>query len=315
MRKWLILILLAAGLIFPVQATAQASLSIDRMEVDIWPEYDRPEVLVIYHVFLPANTTFPAQVTLRIPAAAGEPYNVAVRDADQNLYTVDYTRTEEGEWALISFPTSRSEIQFEYYDPALKKDAAARSFTYRWPGDYPVKSLAIQVQQPVGASAMQISPSLGSGLTGGDGLVYFNAQVGEVPAGNPFEVSFTYQKNDDALSAQSIKVEPAGPVSTETAGRTNFDQYLPWVLGVLGLILIAGGGLWYYQSQSRLRAEPATRRRHAPTARETSRARRTDAVSGMNAVEEDEFIYCHQCGRRAAPADRFCRACGAELRK
>ncbi len=301
MRKWMMWLLLAAILILPGQAAAQANLAIDRMEVDIWPEYDRAEVLVIYHVFLPASTALPAQVTLRIPAAASEPYNVAVRDADGNLYTVDYTRTQEGEWALISFSSPRSEMQFEYYDPGLIRDGAGRSFTYRWPGDYPVNSLSIQVQQPVGASAMEISPSLGAGLKGTDGLVYYNAQVGEVPADNPFEVSLKYQKSDDALSVQTIKVEPAGPVSTETAGRTNFSQYLPWVLGALGLILLLGGGTWYYQSRNRLQAEPS-RRRH------------TASTRPANAAEEDNDIYCHQCGRRAGPGDRFCRACGAELR-
>jgi hypothetical protein len=301
MRKWFLWAILIAVFLLPQAAVAQAGLVIDRLEVDIWPEYDRPEALVIYHLFLTADTALPTDITLRIPAAAGEPYNVAVRDTDGNLYVVDYTRQVDGEWALITFTAPRSEVQFEYYDPGLQKNGPGRTFVYHWPGDYPVNDLSIQVQQPVGASAMEISPNLGAGLTGTDGMIYYNAKVGEVPENNPFEVSLRYQKPDDALSVQTIKVEPSGPISQDTAGRTNFSQYLPWILGALGVILLVGGGIWYYQSQ------------HPPQTA-AARRRHTGAVKTVPGDQETDELYCFQCGRRAGPGDRFCRTCGAPLR-
>lgn len=301
MRRWLVLILLALILIMPAAAAAQAEITIERMEVDLWPEYDRPDVLVIYHIFLPATTVFPAELSLRIPAAAGDPYNVAVRDTDGNLYVVDYTRQVEGEWARVTFTSERPEIQFEYYDPGLERTSGARSYVYRWPGDYAVTNLFIQVQQPVGAGEMQISPPLGAGLAGTDGMVYYSSMEGTIPDGTPFEVSIQYQKADDSLSVQTLRVEPSGPISAQTAGRTNFSQYLPWVAGALGLILLGGGGLWFYQSRRQGQISPARRRHSAPARPDTA--------------QSDGDVYCHQCGRRAAAGDRFCRACGAELRQ
>jgi len=69
--------------------------------------------------------------------------------------------------------------------------------------------MAIQVQQPLGATQMSITPSLGAGVTGEGGLVYYNGQVGAVTANTKFKVFLSYQKSDDSLSAPALKSNPA----------------------------------------------------------------------------------------------------------
>lgn len=64
---------IAAMALLPWSAFAQGNLTLSSVEVDLWPEYDQPAVLVIYRVVLPASVVLPADLTLRIPAAAGEP--------------------------------------------------------------------------------------------------------------------------------------------------------------------------------------------------------------------------------------------------
>jgi uncharacterized OB-fold protein len=64
--------------------------------------------------------------------------------------------------------------------------------------------------------------------------------------------------------------------------------------------LIVGGVVWYLQS-GKGKEEERSRRRHrlAPV-------KEPESTGG--------YVYCHQCGKRAGPGDRFCRACGAKLR-
>jgi hypothetical protein len=302
-HTFLLLVMITLALAPFHLAGAQGEIKLSALEVDLWPEYDQPTLLVIYRISLLSTTSLPVDLTFRIPAAAGEPSAVAVKQTtstgEAGLFTIPYERRVEGEWGLISFTATMPEIQLEYYDPSLIKDGANRHFEYRWPGDYAVDSFVVQVQQPVAASQMQISPASGSGVPGNDGLIYYNKQIGSLPAGQSFTIKVSYQKANDELSITSLKVQPSAPVTTVTPGQNTLITILPWVLAALGLVLLVGGAVWYWQAGKSKESAPSRRRR---------------PVVEQEEVKEEGYIYCHQCGKRALPGDRFCRMCGTKLR-
>ena len=283
-------------------ASAQQNLVLPQVEVDLWPEYDRPSMLVINHILLPESVNLPLAFSFRIPAAAGTPSAVAYPQ-DGQLLTIPYEVNEAGDWVEINFQAPSRQLQIEYYDPGLVKEGSQRSFKYTWPGGYAVNSFVVQVQQPKAASNLQISPSLGSNVSESDGLVYHTAQVGSLAENQTFSITINYEKATDTLTAADLPVEPSGSLNEAAAGRFPFTSVLPWFLGALGIFLIAGGLIWYWRSGQ----EPTPRRK---------RSRQTSGNSAPPAsdLSESEYIYCHQCGKRAAPGDRFCRACGAPLR-
>jgi hypothetical protein len=291
------------ALIFsPFRVVAQTPISLRSLEVDIWPEYDHPTALVIYHIVLPAELTLPLELKIHIPTAAGEPNAVAVREADGTLLSLAYTRTVNGDWSEITFTTTMPQVQVEYYDPSLVKNGSKRTFTYQWPGDYAVEAFTIQVQQPVGASDLKLTPNMGSPATGEDGLVYYNTDAGSLAAGQSFTLSLEYTKADNALTAESLKVQPSVPVGGVSASQRVLLNILPWALGGVGLLLIAGAVVWWYW-QSGLGKSP----------RKASHRRRRLVIAPEESIPEGN-IYCHHCGKRAVPGDRFCRACGTRLR-
>jgi hypothetical protein len=303
MKKWILSLWLLLVLLLPAAAQAQTAQSLSELEIDLWPEYDRPGVLVIYRLTLSAQTVIPAQVSVRIPAAVGEPYAVAARQAEGALFNLAYERVVSGEWASIIFTATSSEIQLEYYDNTLSRTGDLRSFTYTWPGDFAIQSMVIQVQQPLDASNMRISPSFGAGVTGGDGLVYYDRQVGQVNADQTVEISFQYTKSTDTFSAQSLTVRPSGEISQGGSNGLQPSNMLWLVFGLLGAALIVGGVLWYRQTG-----------RQAERVAKPRRGRRASARKEQAVMSAEEGIYCHRCGKRAQPGDRFCRSCGTALR-
>jgi hypothetical protein len=303
MRKWLFSILLILVVLIPASTKAQDTLELSSLQIGIWPEFDKPSVLVIYQLALSPSTTLPASVSLRIPISAGDPNAVAARQVDGSLYTIDSTRQLDGQWSIISFTTPTPEVQLEYYDPGLVKDGAARHFTYTWPGDYAVSQLTIQVQQPTAATNMRISPSLGSGVVGTDGLTYFTQDIGAVTAGQTIQISLDYQKSNDVLSAETLPVESSAPIPQGASSDINLTSWLPWVLGILGAGLIIGGVIWFWQTG---RQVPGTRARH-------QRSRKSSYQSEMNIGAAGDAVYCSQCGKRAMPGDQFCRSCGSPI--
>jgi hypothetical protein len=305
MRKWVLPLLIILSLLLPLRAHAQNPVSLSSMVIEIWPEYDKPSVLVIYQMTLSSATAFPAMVSVRIPATAGEPNAVAERQADGSLYKITYTRQVAGEWATINFTTTASQLQIEYYDQGLTKSGNARHYQYVWSGDYAITQLKIQVQQPTGATNMRIAPSLGAGAVGNDNLTYYTQDIGAITAGQIIQITIDYQKASDALSAENLQVQPNAPVPQSTATDLNIiSTWLPWILGILGAGLIIGGIVWYWQT-GRQRPAPKPRRQ-----RSRAVANETEVSSGSDEAE----VYCFKCGKRASPGDQFCRSCGTPIR-
>jgi hypothetical protein len=100
---------------------------------------------------------------------------------------------------------------------------------------------------------------------------------------------------------ENLSVRSTEPLANNTVWPIDLQSILPWILGVLGLGLIVGGGLWYWQSGKQ--DKPPKRRRRSRASHEES------TVIGI-----EQGVYCHQCGKRAASGDRFCRSCGTKLR-
>ena len=288
----------------PVQAHSQAQPQFSVREIDLWPEYDQPAVLVIYKIELSPNTTFPVDLALRIPVDAGEPSAVAVGESDDSLFNVDYKMDIQGQWTYIRLKTSVPVIRLEYYDPRITKDGASRHFEYTWLGDYSTDHLLVQVQQPLGATDLVISPGMEKYQPSSDGaLTYYESDFSPLAVGALFELTIDYTKSTDEPSVVGLNVQPVVPITQNTPGRVTWlSMPLIIVLG-FGLVLVVSGGLLYSRSRGREMSLPTRKRRKA-----------IREATGLDTPAEETVVYCHQCGKRANPDDRFCRVCGTRLR-
>ena len=178
-----------------IPALAQDVTQLARLNVRLWPEYDNPEMLVIYDLTLPAGTRLPAALSLRIPASSGGPLAVASRQPDGNMVNLQYDPpVKQGDWLVINFDATTLESRLEYYDPLNKSDGA-RQYEYVWPGDYAVTDFSVEAQQPVGASGVSFSPSLGSPVTGSDGMNYYISETLSLTEGQEYRLTMNYGRN------------------------------------------------------------------------------------------------------------------------
>lgn len=302
LKRFLIFAVLLV-LLIPFGVQAQDAVRLAYLQVDLWPEYDRAEMLVILRAQLAPDITLPVDVTFRIPASVGDPNAVASRQPDGALLNAMYDLQVAGEWAYITVTATAIDLQLEYYDPQLEKVDDARHYEFAWNADYDIDEMVILVQQPVRASGMTIEPSLGEFQPGSDGLNYYIMEIGAPKAGDTVSVKVDYQKSDDTLSVESFPVQASEPINNPGGLQDiNFMNLLPWLLGGAGVLLVVGGLVWYWQSG----------RKTASTSKPTGRGRRNPV--GDSAPATGESVYCHHCGKRATSSDRFCRTCGTRLR-
>ncbi|GAB4544789.1 MAG: hypothetical protein Fur002_18310 [Anaerolineales bacterium] len=294
MRKWFLILWFAALMAFPAFAAAQSTLTLNTVKVDLWPEYDQPSMLVLIDFEAPASATLPADFDFRIPKDANV-VAAAYYGVDGSLLTApSSTRAAGAEWQTFTITLQTARGHFEYYQP-LSVSGQQRTFSYLWDEPYAVNAFQVNVLEPLDVTSLTTTPNL-SALGQKDGLNLYSGAPQKVAAGEQFTLILEYQKTTDSLvTTASQSVQPADPLNENTPGRASFTTWMPYIIGALGLILILGGGVYYWQASKGSGKSPARKR--------------------ARAASDGEDVYCPQCGSRAKSGDRFCRTCGARLRQ
>lgn len=296
MRKLLLILVVGMFLAFPISASAQSDATLSFVTVQLWPEYDQPSMLVIVDFQTASNTSFPATLTFRIPA---EVNLIAVASDAGGGQFLDHPYngpTAEGEYQTFSLTIEENKpYRFEYYQP-LSFNGEERIFSYLWDNGYAVENFQYLFLEPLDVSSATFDPTYTAQETS-NGLKYYDGAPVSLAAGEQYTLNVSYTKTTDTLVSQAQAVQIAEPVNEDTPGRVSLTNSLPYIIGGLGIIMIAGGLMYYFQ-WGRRSAGSKSRRRHSQSIPEN------DADSA----------YCPQCGARAKPSDRFCRTCGARLR-
>lgn len=299
---WLVVILIMLSFALPV--SAQQVVTLKTVQVEFWPEFDQPSMLVIYKVELPEDTPLPVNVTLKVPANAGPPNAVAVAIDDQ-LMTAEYTREVDGEWANINVVAESNTVQVEYYDPGLSRDGVDREYVYSWFGNYAVNDFIVRVQTPVGATNMTFSDEMQGPQVANDGLGYYNRSFGSLEFGEKLDFSISYTKSDNTLSFDAITNldNPITPGTAESGGIFSDAPPWLWVIVGLGVVLIGFGG-WSLLSDSNKKPKKS---------QSSYKKKRSRSGTPANASKKSAK-FCHNCGSPAQAGDKFCRECGEKLR-
>ncbi|OQX63229.1 MAG: hypothetical protein B5M51_05215 [Anaerolinea sp. 4484_236] len=294
MRKWLVFLLAVCLLLMPTLAHAQNSVTIRKLNIQLWPEYDRPDMLVMYSFALSEDTTLPAELQVRIPANAN--LNAVAKNEGEKMVNVPYDApVKDGDWITITMLIDDlANYRVEYYLP-MAKSGTTRNFSFVWQSDYDVESLRLQFQQPPTSTNLSATPELPTVDSTAGGIIYHNLTLSGLPAGEVFTLELSYDKDNDDLTVSAMPVEIEG-AQESGGGSFSLTDSLPSILVGIGVVLIVGG-LLYFTLSGRNSIDSTPRKRHKPRA----------ASAGGN-------VYCHECGKRARSGDKFCRSCGARLR-
>ena len=304
-----IVLFLALTTPLAVNAQRQQNVHFQHVQIDLWPEFDRPSMLVIYRAVLAEDVSLPADITFRIPASAGEPHAVAFVNEDGISLNADYERQVLDEWAYINLTTNYTEVLLEYYDPGIVRENKLRTFTYQWLGDYAVDNIVMLVQQPPESTNMSTMPRLTNVVTDSKGQVYLQGEIGAFAQGETFSMTVSYEKETDALTVSYLEIDSSAPVTTATPGRMSVDTALPYAMAILGVVVIIIAIFWYWAT-GRQKVQPR-RRPEKSSRRKTTRVVEPE-MHDHNPYEQSTF--CHECGKRANSGDKFCRSCGSKLR-
>jgi hypothetical protein len=312
--KQLLLTLVLCLVLIAVPAQAQQPPTLSSLEISIWPEYDRPDVLVIYRGQFAEATPLPVQVELRLPPGIGQPTAVAFVGEGGQRFNQEYTTRMEGDQLVVSFELSTLAFQLEYYAPFSADATGLREFTYSYTADYPVTALSLEFQVPPAADAFAIEPPADSTIQGSDGLTYQLVEAGALVQGDTKSWTFTYQKTGSELTADSLTSAelPAQPPAP-AAQNSDSSTVLIFTLSFIALIAVGAGAFWLgKQTQP---ASPAPGGSRGKSGRRGS-GRGTARQQPLRSAQGREgALFCHRCGAALRSDSEFCHKCGAEVRE
>ena len=297
-----VLILLAL-LLLPVLAFAQAPAAkaggprLDKLSIEIWPEYDRPAALVILRGVVAEGVKLPAAISLRLPANVDGAATVAYSTtAEGNLLNLKNEQAPGKDAVTVKFETPERFFHLEFYEPMATGDSA-RSFTYTWPGDIAVEHATVVVQEPAAALGLVTEPKFDQTSQGAEGLNYRIGELGALPAGKAVPIRINYTKSDSRPSVD-IKglrtAQPAPAAVPPTAASINAP--VPPAPGGLPNWVLPVGGFAAFGIIVALLVALLWRRQAAalPTGAATA-------------------AFCKKCGTTLSADSAFCAKCGTKV--
>jgi hypothetical protein len=300
---------------------AQSPAPLELLNIALWPEYDRPEVLVIYRGQVAEDVPLPAQVSFNLPEDVEALNAVAYLDEAQGrlLNLPEHELIDSADGKVLSFATPSREFQFEYYsDGILSRDGDAREVSFSFTPTAEVAALSFELQQPTGTSHFTSEPPASDTEARQDGLTYAFYDLGAASTGASRSLQASYTRDTDQLSAESlvtVNVPSSAEQATVEAGGGGLQDYLGPILIVVGVLFLTGSLIyWFWSQRSVVVPEPTPRPSPARTRRPSTKKKPSTTKSPPPAKDEKLGAYCHRCGTKFRDDALFCHACGSERR-
>ena len=300
-KHWfqIIVVVAALGLLVgpaTLESLAQLDPELERLEVDLWSEWDRPEMLIIYRGTLQPGTPLPTSLSFQLPPGIDAPHAVAHSDEAGALFDATYSTQRTDAGLIVTLETPWPSLQLEYYD-TLTYDGDLRSYSYVWPGDYAVDQFNVAFLPPSGASQVQTQPPLDAAQQSSGGIVYLGT-IGRLGQGQSTQVDVSYRSSG------------AAQVVVPAAADQDDSSPLP-LIAVTAVVVLLGlviaGVVWYTR-----RPQPTSASAESQTRRPKSGKKRARSTASKRSPAAAR--HCTQCGRALGKDDRFCGQCGAPIK-
>lgn len=263
-------------------ATAVAHPAIQRLNVQVMPEFDDPRVLVVVQGRLADDAGLPQTLSFRVPRGAQMNQMAIINMADGQPAARPFDLRDDSadnRWSIATYTVDNPHFFFEYYFNPLGANPQ-KQLTFTVSPLQSVADLVLEVQQPRTAEAFTTDPAADGQRTDTYGLTLHQFRVGALEVGTETAVTIQYTKTDSTPSVP--RQNTTSPASVAGAGAT----ISPWVFVLSAAAVVGGIAVFAWLRTRQLIVKPVS-------------------ASAPN--------YCPHCGVRQRAGSQYCHACGAEL--
>jgi hypothetical protein len=282
---------------------AQDPNRLSSLKISLWPEYDRPTVLVILNGTLADKGNLPRDVSVVVPTLADVVVTTYVNtDGRQAPEQVFKTADLNDGTKRITFSIATAEYWVEYYDD-LVRGAPDKTIAFALKSPSAADLVSFEIQQPVRASNLTSTPSSQLMRTEPDGLSYYGLQLANIAAGQAINAQIKYTRTETRLSRDLITPAATNSAPIGTLEQPGASQNIFFAVAAVVLGIAAAIGFFVLRQRN---TRPALVRQ--PSRRAQANPRRERAANPKTSA------FCPQCGRALSTEDNFCPRCGTKRR-
>ena len=238
----------------PSIADPAQDLTIGRMRVAIWPEYDDRSVLAIYDGKLDDASHFPLKTSFLVPK--GSVINDACSLSFEGQHFCQlYKTTDRGIYDEVRLLLPYPNFYLSFHTPQLDTEAERREFDYRIMANHRIKTMEVDIQQPLRATDFNISPPRKAARSHAEaqlsmvkGFKHFVYTLTDISEGQEAVFEINYRKTDPNPSVDIKYASMTGPrvwgSPYETQKHVRAAVYILFGTGVLGLAAVA---VWFFR--------------------------------------------------------------------
>lgn len=278
MKKTLICLAIVLVILGSTMVLAQETI-IEKVFLELRPEYDREDLLVVYTILLKDNQNFPINLSVKIPTSSGGPSAVWEVVDGQPVETT-YETSESGNWISVDIQTNSPMVYLDYYDTDFYVLEFQHNFNFNYPPGLYAEEVELMIWQPPFSENFQASVVFDEILTDDNGNL-FHVITFDSDQLDDLNIEFSY----DAVIAE---------ISDDDSEFFWMDA-LPYVIGLIGLsVLVYGIYKLNFKNQNKSKLKKKRNR------------------SKSNSTSKTKF--CHKCGNQMKTSDSFCSECGEKNR-
>ena len=220
------------------------SLTIGRMRVSIWPEHDDPSLLAIYDGRFEDVGTYPIKTSFFIPKGSVISDACSLSHEGQHFCQL-YKTIPHGEFDEVRLTLPYPNFYLSFHTPRFDIRNEQRDFVFRVKTNHPVKTMEIDIQQPLRSSGFRITPAEGavslkpeeSSLSQLKGFTHFAYALHDINVGQQPSFGLSYSKQDPKPSVDikyvSMKESVKGDSPYEKQKKIRTYIYIVFATGTL----------------------------------------------------------------------------------
>lgn len=236
----------------PSIADPAQDLTIGRMRVAIWPEYDDRSVLAIYDGKLDNASRFPLKTSFLVPK--GSVINDACSLSFEGQHFCQlYKTTNRGIYDEVRLLLPYPNFYLSFHTPQLDTETEKREFDYRIKANHRIKTMEVDIQQPLRATDFNISPPRKAATSDAEaklsmvkGFKHFVYTLADISEGQEAVFKINYRKTDPRPSVDIKYASMTGPrvwsSPYEIQRNIRASLYILFGTGFLGVAAVA---VWF----------------------------------------------------------------------
>ncbi|MHB0975830.1 MAG: hypothetical protein ACYC1U_01410 [Candidatus Aquicultorales bacterium] len=197
MKKALALLFILTFGLMGLQSPALAAPIPEKLNVQIWPEYDDNQILFMETLEFAQDAPLPIDVKMALPKGAtvywaGEVFG---RSVSEDIQATPVT-TDKGAYTEIAFTLTKArKAQVEARWDAVKIEGDQRTIDLDWTQQYEVKTTQFGFKAPSTSSQFTFSPNFTSIGQGPDKLEFYNSSGFNLVVGQQQPIKITYKRS------------------------------------------------------------------------------------------------------------------------